>query len=253
MTIDAGGRRRVPLGHVLNFRDLGGYATARGGTTRWGAVYRSDSLHKLRTPQYEAYEAVGIRSVIDLRSADERRERPGLASALHVPFTTSLPGSDPTTLRTRTDGERRLRDEYLFMLEHAAADVAAVLARVAMPEERPVVFHCAGGKDRTGLLAALLLLWLGVDREDVLDDYELTSHYVPSESLQSVVEEICATGVATEAAEGLLSTPRWAMRDALDELDGRYGGIESYLDAQAHVPAVTRDALREQLVVLEPR
>jgi protein-tyrosine phosphatase len=249
----AAGIRHVPMGMVRNFRDLGGYPTAGGGSTRWRSVYRSDSLHKLTPADDVVFTEVGIRTVFDLRSAAEREANPSTPSSRHLPVTSRAPTEGVARqLRSREDGEHWLREEYSLMLADAAGDFGALLSALAEPERRPAVFHCAGGKDRTGLSAALLLSWLEVDRTDVLDDYELTAHVVPAEYLATVADSFCASGMEMEAALGLLSAPRWAMAEALDELDGTYGGVESYLLGPAGMDAKQLEALREQLVVTEP-
>jgi protein-tyrosine phosphatase len=245
--------RHIPMGMVLNFRDLGGYETAAGGRTLWRTVYRADSLHKLTPAEDGALRRVGVQAVFDLRSAEERQARPSVAGSRHLPITSRSPTDGSNAgLRSREDGERWLREEYRLMLAHAAADFGALLSALAEPANRPAVFHCAGGKDRTGLAAALLLSWLGVARQTVLDDYELTSLLVPEDSLATVAESFCASGMELPAAWGLLSSPRWAMTEALDELDERYGGVESYLLGPAGMQTDQLDALREQLVARDP-
>lgn len=111
----------------------------------------------------------------------------------------------------------------------------------------PAVFHCAGVKDRTGLTAALLLGCLGVDRETVLDDYELTSRYRGAEHVPAVVDLFVAKGTARPAAEGMLSAPRWAMAEALHLLDTKYGGIRSYLLAHGAMTEAALSSLAERL------
>jgi protein-tyrosine phosphatase len=237
------------MGAVLNFRDLGGYATTTGGTTRWGLVFRSDSLSKLTTAETSLFEGIGIRAVYDLRSAEERELKPSRAGSRHVPVTSRSPtAAEVSALRTRDDGEQWLCEEYHRMLLYAAADFGSLFSFLAEPEDRPAVFHCAGGKDRAGLAAALLLSWLGVDRETVLDDYELTSVVVRRDDLAEVVNLFCQAGMSPAAAMGVLSTPRWAMATALDELDTVYGGVEAYLRDRAGMGSDHLDALREQLV-----
>ena len=86
------------------------------------------------------------------------------------------------------------------------------------------MFHCHGGKDRTGVVAAVLLLALGVDRETVLDDYEATRRYRTIEDQQDSLANILASGVSPEAAASVLGTPRWAMAAAVDAVDDVYGG-----------------------------
>jgi protein-tyrosine phosphatase len=108
------------------------------------------------------------------------------------------------------------------------------------------VIHCLAGKDRTGMAVALLLTALGVDRGTVLDDYELSSGYHAARTPE-VVEAFARLGIARAAAEGLMSTPRWAMADALRELDQAYGGVERYLLGPAGLTPPALHALRASL------
>jgi protein-tyrosine phosphatase len=242
--------RRVPLSGAWNFRDLGGYPVASGGVTRWGALFRSDSLHNC-TPEDAAHlEDLGLRAVFDLRRDEERDESPGPRSV--IPMTISggrLSDADNSTLRTREDGERWLFEDYLQMLALAGPDFGRLFDALARPAVYPAVFHCMGGKDRTGMAAALLLSWLGVDREIVLDDYELTGALTPAGRLRTVVELFVESGIKEPAAAGLLSSPRWAMAAALDRLDAEYGGIERYLRQRAGLSGTVLAGLRENLVV----
>jgi protein-tyrosine phosphatase len=240
--------RRVPLGSVLNFRDLGGYRSGEAGMVRWGQVFRSDSLHRLDREYLEAFSDLGVQVVYDLRSIQERESFPSVDLAVHLPIPSRSPEGSVANLRSRYDGERWLHEEYLYMLAHAGAAFGALLSQLAEPERRPALFHCAGGKDRTGLAAALLLSWLGVQREVVLDDYELTSQHAPVDSLGEVVETFCSAGMTEAAAEGVLSTPRWAMAAALDELDDGYGGIHTYLRGPAGMNEESLAALSDQLL-----
>ncbi len=114
--------------------------------------------------------------------------------------------------------------------------------------EGPVMFHCMGGKDRTGMTAALLLSCLGVDRDTVLDDYELTSRYSGPDQIPHVVDLFVSGGIARDAAIGILSTPRWAMENALGRLDSTYGGIEAYLCGLGGMDQRTIESLRTVLL-----
>jgi protein-tyrosine phosphatase len=111
------------------------------------------------------------------------------------------------------------------------------------------VFHCHAGKDRTGVVAALLLEALGVDREAVLDDYELTSRYrsraQQDPTFRRLVEQFA---MAPAAAAGVLNTPRWAMEEALDHLDREHGGIDQYLTGPAKMRPSDVEALRTRLL-----
>jgi protein-tyrosine phosphatase len=248
--------RRVPFAGITNLRDIGGYATADGGTTRWGRVFRADALHKLTEADLIGFHALGVRTVYDLRGEVERMEFPGPVDSRHVPIVGRLPDVMPPPLPadlTTIDGETMLRDMYVGSLQHSATQIGTILRGVADPDEMPAVFHCHGGKDRTGVVAAVLLLALGVERETVLDDYEATSRYRQIEHQQDSLANILASGVSPEAAAGVLGTPRWAMAAALDAIDDRYAGIDAYLTGPVGLTARELSALREQLIDPAPR
>lgn len=241
--------RRLPFAGALNFRDIGGYPAAGGGQTRWRAVYRSDLLHYLTEDDLAAFDALGIKTIYDLRRATERAEFPGPRETCHLevanrPFD---PG-ETALLKTRRDGEQWLLGDYLAMLAKVAPVFGDLFSRLADRERLPVVIHCMSGKDRTGLAIALLLTALGVRRETVLDDYELSNGYRGATQMPDVVELFVASGIGRDAAEGLLTAPRWAMATALSELDETYAGIDSYLLGPAGMSPGALDALRSALI-----
>ena len=112
----------------------------------------------------------------------------------------------------------------------------------------PAVIHCVGGKDRTGLAVALLLTALGVDRELVLDDYQLTDEYRGTPHLPHVISLFVTAGLGQEAAEEVLSSPRWAMAAALEEVDKTHSGTENYPLGAAGMTAQTLAALKDTLL-----
>lgn len=242
------GNRRVTFAGVLNFRDIGGYPVAGGRETRWRAVYRSDSLHLLTEADLAAFDALGVKAIYDLRADREVEHFPGPRDHVRL----LVPSGDLMTwpkdsLQTRRDGEEWLAADYLSMLANAAPVFGTLLSRLAADETRPAVVHCLAGKDRTGMVIALLLTALGADRGTVLDDYELTSTCHVSR-VPEIVEIFAQLGIGRPAAEALLSTPRWAMDQALRELDHAHGGIETYLLGPAGMSPQALSALRTNLV-----
>jgi protein-tyrosine phosphatase len=241
----------VPFEGVQNFRDLGGFPTAGGGRTRWGLVFRADGLHKLTGADLVALERLGLRAVYDLRGEAEREQHPDPVDSVHLSIVgrpATDDGPDRTLLEAAADGERMLRDLYVGACVHSADQLGRLLTALAEPEGTPAVFHCHGGKDRTGIAAALLLLALGVDREDVLDDYVATRRYRLLDHQQDSLANLLASGMAPEAAAGVLGAPRWAMAEALDAIDVEHGGIEAFLTGPAGVSPTTLTRLREVLV-----
>jgi hypothetical protein len=167
------------------------------------------------------------------------------------------------------------------MLNASADRFGALFSQLARADG-PAVIHCAGGKDRTGMVAALLLTCLGVDRQSVLDDYQLTARSTfwrgmaytarlpgeagdalrqasspdrASSSAQrppSVLDFFVASGIAPEAAKGMLGTPRWAMAETLEQLDTAHGGIDSYLLGPAGLTDDVVASLRGRLISQAP-
>ena len=241
-------QRRVLFDGIQNFRDLGGYPTAGGGQVRWGQVFRADALHKLTEADLEAFGRLGVRTVYDLRGEVERAEFPGPFESIHLSIVGRAEDAEQAPLdpdMTLADGERMLRDLYVGALSHSAARLGELLTGLADPATLPAVFHCHGGKDRTGIAAALLLLALGVDREVVLDDYEATSRYRTIVHQQDSLAKMLAAGVAPEAAAGALGAPRWAMAEAIDAVERDLGGIDEYLTGPAGLSPDTLQRLRD--------
>jgi protein-tyrosine phosphatase len=245
-------QRRLPFEGATNFRDLGGYSTAGGGTTRWGLVYRADSLHALTAADVELFERIGAPTVFDLRRDEEREVRPGPFPTVHVCILSQLDNggqpADRAALVEHEHGEQLLRNLYRGMLSHAGPEFGRMFTMMAEPNGLPAVFHCHAGKDRTGVAAALLLEWLGVDRRTVLDDYVLTLTYRPRSEQESSYQRMLDMGMGPEAASAVLGAPRWAMEETLHDLDEMYGGVEAYLTGPAGMDRSALDRLRHILV-----
>ena len=175
--------RLIPFDGPANFRDVGGYETLDGRQVRTGRLYRSDSLSYMSDDDMQhVVEVLGLRSVIDLRGVGE------VSKFTHGPLGTRgvqvshIPIIDET--RPPPDGWEDARDKpldglYLLMLDRFAERFVEVVRLIAQEEAQPLVFHCAAGKDRTGLVAMLVLGILGVDPDVISVDYGLTNERMP--------------------------------------------------------------------------
>jgi protein-tyrosine phosphatase len=166
--------RIIELEGAVNFRDLGGYATTDGQRTRWRVLFRADGLSELTEPDLVIMRELGIRTVIDLRTGHELEQSRFDVDAHpvefhHFPFIKSLGNVEAFE---RAPGF--LGAQYQEMLEDAAPQIVGALSALAAPGARPAVFHCTAGKDRTGLLSALVLSLLGVPEDTVVADYALS-------------------------------------------------------------------------------
>ncbi|HET6964963.1 MAG TPA: tyrosine-protein phosphatase [Acidimicrobiales bacterium] len=248
------GERRIGMNGPVNFRDLGGYRGAGGATVRWGRVFRSDAL-LLDDRDMEDFAGLGIRTVYDLRSDMERSAVPNRLPEGDAPAVVVLPlisedsSTNPLADIDSADGEDFLAHLYLHILERSAVNFGRVLTGLSREEELPAVFHCAAGKDRTGMVAAVLLSVLGVPLEDILDDYELTGRYRTTEHVQASMQRLGeAQQLAPEIVAGMLRAPRWAMQSALSQVAQRYGDFDGYLTGPAQVAAEVPDRLRDLLL-----
>jgi len=256
--------RRASFDRVFNFRDLGGYLAAEGRTVRWGRLYRSDSLHQLSDDDLETFRLLGVRTVIDLRTEVEVAELGHFpldqhpldqhpldqhrVDRHHLPVI-SQPWEDDDRLPVAADGAAAefLTGRYVDMLVEGAASFAAIVAVLARPDAAPTVVHCAVGKDRTGVTAALVLSVLGVADDLIVHDYTLSALGMAR------IEDWLAEHSPEDAEQwarqptSWLASPPAAMAALLNHLRDEYGSAEHYLLAQG-VRAATIAALRTNLL-----
>ncbi|HEY7916561.1 MAG TPA: tyrosine-protein phosphatase [Acidimicrobiales bacterium] len=173
-----GRERLVALAGAFNFRDLGGYPAGDGRRTRWGRLFRSDTLHELTGADVEVLRSLGLATMIDLRTARElsRTGRGPLAGEpIAYRHLSVIQEGEGEALAAPAPPGEELGERYLWYLDGGRSALADALALVTEPDTLPLVFHCAAGKDRTGVLAALILDIVGVAREVIVADYLITA------------------------------------------------------------------------------
>ena len=255
--------RLIQLEGALNFRDLGGYRGADGRTVRWGRVFRSDALHELTEADFETLRGLGLRAVYDLRRPIERERQPTALPdeqghrIVHLVVGDNPEGDDQREIIDLIlSGELPEADDafmidlYVKMLDSGAPAFGRLLTHLTDDDGLPALFHCAAGKDRTGIAAALLLSVLGVDEETVLDDYELSTFYRSNQRIEALRPVLDAAGVDVERVRPFLSARRPVLQDALRHIDDQYGGVLPYLLGPATMTEETLERLRDLL--LEP-
>ncbi len=216
--------RRLKFAGTYNFRDVGGYPARNGGTTRWRTLFRSDSPHRLSEADRASLIECGLRSAIDLRQAEELAEAPNVFAASaqvtyrHLPLLNDTP-SMPEVLPT-------LVEIYRSILDHRSEQVGAALAALATPGALPAVVNCTAGKDRTGLIVALVLGLAGVPEETIVTDYALSGTCLAGVYLEEARRRAEAQGFSYDLL--VLCDPGF-IRTTLAHLKKRYGGIEAYV------------------------
>jgi protein-tyrosine phosphatase len=176
---------RLPINSLENCRELGGYSTKYGDQTKWHSFLRSSDMSKLSKEEIVFLKEYGVKTVIDLRGEDEiETHKNPLAEEdfcdyYNIPFITELV-SDITITSFKTT----MGDFYIDLLEQKNDSVKRIFDVIDQAEEGCIVFHCAAGKDRTGILAMLLLGLAGVEKKDIVSNYEVT--YSNLESIQQI-------------------------------------------------------------------
>lgn len=241
--------RLLCLPGTCNLRHVGGYATNDGRQVRPFTLFRSDSLHLLTDAGQATLLGHGLRTIIDLRRDAELELEPNVLANhahiryLHLPLYNSwreiMPEGGPP---------QSLLHLYQLIVDGCHETMGRVLGAAASPASFPLLVHCKVGKDRTGLVIALLLAAAGVPHATIAVDYASSGR-----NLEPMLPELMAAaqrdGLNLERYALLLQSPAQTILDLLAYLDEKYGSVTAYLDAIGF-DAGCRTALQEQL--LEP-
>jgi hypothetical protein len=211
--------RRIPFEQVFNFRDLGGYLGAGGRQLRWRRLFRADGLNRLQPEEKAAFGELGVATVVDLRTVEEAERGGRFPTDVwdvmyhHRPMFDVLPDW-PTNVG---DPALYLAERYLEMFAAGREAIAAVFELLTQVESLPLVFHCAAGKDRTGITAGIVLHVLGVDDDVIAADYALSG-----EAMQRLI-------VWAREQQGVFMQPRAPIPPAAAE--ARPETMIAFLDA----------------------
>jgi len=235
---------------------MGGYPTRFGRPVRWGRVYRAGELVRITDRDVATLDSLRLRVIYDLRTSGERERRParpwGAAvrrlSRDYMHSGADLPSATGGTSPTRD----RMRHTMLTLyrnLPFDQADAFRLLLREIAAGELPLLFNCAGGKDRTGVFAALLLDLLGVAREDVVADYLLSNDYLDG-GRKRFLDHYGRDAVDPAAWEPLLVVDAEYLDATFAEIDARHGGTNNYVAwlglTEANVAAIRNHLLESQ-------
>jgi protein tyrosine/serine phosphatase len=238
-----------------NAREIGGYPTEDDRRTRWRALVRTDNLYRLTPEGQAALRDYGVRTVIDLRFAQEieREANPfaeqQVSDEKAVPRYFNLPVIDPDDeeAKAATAAAESMLGEYIIILESSKERIAAVIKAVAAGlQAGGVLVHCHGGKDRTGIIVALLLSLVGVPREIIIEDYAMSEIRLEVPHSAWLEKQIEARGEPMERPRWMYSLPE-TMQGTLEYLDKEYGGPAGYLGSIGVAPD-EMEAIREHLL-----
>ena len=252
---EASGDRHIPFDAVHNFRDLGGYTTADGRNTRWKVLYRADGINRLSydggEADHERVRDLGIRTVVDLRTVGELEEWGRFpvdrtpVEYHHLPLLTATWERDE--LVDAAEPHEYLSARYYEIMTEGARGIAATLELLADPANLPLVFHCAAGKDRTGVMAAVILNLLGVPDDVVAHDYGLSREGMERWVRWLEVARPEAVERMADQPKAFLDAPPAAMVSLLELVRDEHGSMHGYVGEQG-IGADTLDAVRSTLL-----
>lgn len=232
-----------------NVRDLGGLPLAGGGVTRFRSVVRADNVRRLTDTGVEQLVAYGVSTVVDLRYRAEREADPPrelTVPVVSVPLLGERPAEDGSVAQLAMEAPsvaEAVRAVYLWMLERFRPNFARAIEAVAAAPAGVVLVHCQGGKDRAGLVAALLLRLAGVELEPIARDYALSERNLGRWLGDWIAD--AADPDEREVRRRIAASPAEAMVGVLEELERRYGDVRGYLrEAGADAAAIAESAAR---------
>jgi protein-tyrosine phosphatase len=242
--------RTLEFEGCVNFRDLGGYATGDGRTVAWRRLFRADGLNKLTAADRSQLVDLGLTTVIDLRTVGEAEQRGRFpvdqvpVRYVDLPLTDVLPGAEELS----DWGEiSYVASRYGAMVSEGGPVLTAAIEALATAGSLPAVMHCSAGKDRTGVLSALVLAFLGVPDETIVADYALSAAAMERllERLKAEYPE--AVDEVSRFAPAILHAAPETMEQFLDSLRADYGSYDELAASLGVVEAM--DWLRSALLV----
>jgi protein tyrosine/serine phosphatase len=249
------GTRHVFFEACFNFRDLGGYPTRDGCQLRWGALYRSDTLHRLTEADAQMFTALGLRTVIDLRSQTELDDHGRLAVANDLLSWHHIPMLDNVKLAVTAGADDRPAppeplppgEGYFRIAEEFGRSLTAVFDLLTQGERFPAVFHCTSGKDRTGIVAALVLDVLGVPDDVIAADYVLTERARQRSGAWIKANEPAFAAFLAQVPPERRGVAPETILGFLERIRSQYGSVPQLLAARG-ISAAQLDVLRTRLL-----
>jgi protein tyrosine/serine phosphatase len=241
--------RHVDCDGAYNLRDLGGYRARDGRTVKWRSLWRADGLHRITESSLSVVRDLGWRTVLDLRTpteVDAGRYCCTGVDVIHLPILRDTWDVEAVSAH-HDDAAAFLAERYLEMTESGATAIATAFELLASRQRLPMVFHCSAGKDRTGVLAALVLAALDVDDEQIAIDYHLSAPAM--EKLVGWIKRHrpeVAEHMARQPTPFLACPPEAILR-FLELLRARHGGVRLYL-ADIGIERTTLEGVQDALL-----
>ncbi|MGG3889869.1 tyrosine-protein phosphatase [Metabacillus fastidiosus] len=249
---------------LYNFRDIGGYRTKDGSCMKSGVLFRSDQLSKLSESDTEKLKQLDIKLICDLRTQKEHQSKPAKMRTNDTLKIVNIPiqqyeTQDANRMKLlsflfRKSGEEQfdhfIRDYYRRITFERTSQVNEILSLVAEEKNLPAIIHCTAGKDRTGIISAIIQLLVGISYEKVQEDYLLTNQYYGPRLSQfiKVMRWISLFQVSPERTKYILEAKPEYLDEVYNDMLRQYGSIETYLSEACQIDRCMIDRLKNQLL-----
>lgn len=233
--------KHIQMDGPVNFRDLGGVFTADGKQVAHGRIFRSDKLSELSTADIELLNEKSLKTVIDFRNEHEVTDEPDILDSawtyVHLPIGDFDPDQFWEVFSEIKDDEASIDSLMLSMYKTFPVDFAGkyktFFERVAQTDG-PLVYHCTAGKDRTGIATALFYHTLGVDMENIVNDYVNSNHYRHAHNAK-YVKMLQLKGVSPEISQIILGVCAQYLIQIFANIEAQYGSVDAYLATELGV------------------
>lgn len=241
-----------------NFRDVGKIYISGNTYVNTGVLYRSDSPSKYTESDWNVIMSLGINLIIDLRS-DKENDKDSYEVPEGIRYTRNpVYNKDPIKsvmthiLLNRKSLSHMMSNAYISMIKDRAKSFGETIRLISNNIKNGTIIHCTAGKDRTGMVTAMILETLGVNRHDIIKDYSLSNKGFRSNYeafLENDASKLEQFGVSSEEMKVLfMANPEW-LENALNDITNRYGNMENYLLNQAGLKTDTIKKLRDNMIV----
>ena len=235
--------RRLDFKNTANFRDIGGLPTPEGKTIKWGKIFRSDNFSKLRAKDFKKFEALQISQIIDLRTSSEiEGKQDHLPKSInyeaipivddHGDLLAQMKGKVIRGEVSVSESKALMRELYENGVTKNIPALREVILKIVNAEE-PVLYHCSAGKDRTGIITALLLSVLKVDRETIVNEY-LLSNYYRREKIANMLQKIKIAKIikpklAPQVVLNFMNVDEEYINATFSAIEKNYGTMDNFI------------------------
>lgn len=246
--------RGILLEGAVNFRDLGGYPTKDGRQVKWGKIYRSADVSKLTDADLDVLTKLNLKMVCDLRGNKEVETSPDRlpqgTERIHLPAGSEQVGNANSYVKYMTTPDRAdsLMSASYTRMDHFKAKYKPMFDQLlVLKEDNSLMFHCAAGKDRTGIGAAFILYALGVDESYIYKDYEATNEFRKG-SNSEFIKMLTSQGLSEDAARKMMAADPKYLKATFDTIKKKYGSVDRFLETEMELDDLKKSQLKSKFL-----